>query len=1196
VNAASERPTNRLLTQLQTANAIMETLGVARDLATGEIRVQDDPLAIAAAVVQGMVEQLGMATASMWFFNPSDGSLELVARAGVEGRPADLRQKRLLPDDTPLGQLVRHRPPLLSNELAREPWILDPDWFEEARIVSFAGYPISFGSEPIGALTGFGREPLNPEFLEVLKFISTYTASAIANARQYIRLRHQAEREALLGSMNHRLRQAVHIPDLLQTLVDEVGTALDVDICQFLRVGDIELESVGVAPSKSIQLAPHVYRRESKDRAELLPEAHQSQPPLLGFLPLLRAIEERRSLVLADVMDVANEGSAAEFNQQDVGEALVHSSYRSLLAVPAILAEQDARALLGYLLLAQRTPYHWSSERVSLLQAIADQAAAALHKAELLEQSRQQAERQALLNRMTDRIRFSLNLDDILQAAVTEVGEALQASRAQFLFGHPSDTSATYRYAYAQTGIDSWLGREVGLRENALAAELLTDTEPIVVKVWSSLDKLPPKIADKLLAAGVQSLMAAGLYLGKDCFGVLSVHHCHLDYGTAERVVPPHWQDRRSWALEEQQLLESVAEQLAIAINQSRLYEKTQQQARREALLNEISTDIRNSLDPNQVLDSIEQALAVSLELGDCRIQLFEADHSFPPLYPAPARVLSPFPQKPAEIRIAETLSNGYPIVLSPADFDRVPPVESEFFQLERDRHLALIPLLQSGELMGTISLVASPLEKGIAAQDLSLAIAVAEQAGIALKQAQLYDQTRRLAQRESLLRQVAQQFAATYEVENILQIALECTAHALNVDRCDFITLSSQQLAEGAERLPATLQQLIDAESHRFPPPVTPQPTDESPAYLEVRQSFRRSPVAAEVLRGTAVAADLSWLLLLNCYGRRDSLLVEDVQTYPLAPQARANLLRSGMRALLAVPIVVDRDIYGILFAAFACATAGEAELESIQVLADMTAVAVQRAQFYDRARMQDAMAAAMRGLTEGREAESRRLAADLHDRTIADLGAMSRQLQQLASDSGPQLQEQRQAIAEMSEQLRETIAELRAIVEDLQPTAMRAFNYSSALRSLLERAAQRSLRHLVTRFDDRSASQLDRLPPLSQTTLFRILQEALTNIVKHAEASRVDCIISPVDETHLEVKVIDNGKGMPEHPHRVGSHGLLNMRYRADLIGATIDWRSRRNGSGTIVAVTIPLPPEASQEMLSARGNASDTLRANL
>ncbi|MEO0853932.1 MAG: ATP-binding protein, partial [Cyanobacteria bacterium J06648_11] len=382
------------------------------------------------------------------------------------------------------------------------------------------------------------------------------------------------------------------------------------------------------------------------------------------------------------------------------------------------------------------------------------------------------------------------------------------------------------------------------------------------------------------------------------------------------------------------------------------------------------------------------------------------------------------------------------------------------------------------------------------------------------------------------------------------------------------------------------------------------------SPAHFYIAQEFRRSEAVASCLN-CMISDDLSWLLLLNCYGKRTSLLIEDLQTAELSPESRQRMAADNMRSLLAVPLIVDRDIVGVLCTSLAVSDRDISdlppasqpspprlrsfesdELDLVQALADMAAVAIQRAQFYERARLQDATAAAMRGLSEGREAESRRLAADLHDQTLADLGALSRHMQHLVQDRTLDPTPTRQTLMHLDGQLKTTIAELRRIVEDLKPTAMLAFNFSSALRSLLDRAIERSLTPLLARFDDRSGGRVNDLDSFSQTTLFRIIQEALNNIVKHAEAQRVDFVIavtSPDSEAGprlasavdvLDIKIIDDGKGIPDNPKRVGSHGLLNMRYRAELVGGTIEWRSRRTGSGTIVAISIPLSNEPTEK----------------
>ncbi len=1029
-----------MISQLQAAHAIMAAVNAAMPHQTDPIAMASGrSQTIAKAVVEGMVQQLKMPVAWIWLYDPSDQSMRLAAQAGIP-TPADTRLQHVLPDDSPLGQLVRLRPALLTNNLSHEPWVLHPEWLEAQGLVGGAGYPINLGERPLGCLSVLSDHPLEPEFFEVLKLLSAYTASAIAHAHQYQHLQRQSDQAAQLHRIGERLRQAVSVSEVIQTVLDCLSPPLNPVGFAHLQAG--QWRTYGTCPAE-VLLA-------------------------IASLP----------------------------------EAATWHSHPLALVVPLVWQEQYQCERLGFLLVPPRL----SPDQETVLAAVVMQATVILHRAQLFEHLQQQAERQALLNRMTARMRYSLNLDDVVQATVTEVAAALNASRVSFIFLQPPQRRIVCRHSYAQPGIQPLDNQVFELAEFPLPLDMLN--EAISVQPWvdmAAVARLAPEIAVYLGQFNVRSLVDVVLNLGPGSYGILTVHHC------AAQTDPP-----RHWTLSEQELLRSVGEQLVIAINQSRLYERTQQQARREALLNEISSDIRNSLDPSQVLVSIEQSLAATLELEECRIRLDVA----------------------ALGDAADQLLNGYPLVISQAEYGDLEPRLQAL--IPRDRSVALMPLIHAGDLMGVIMLVSAAAR--LNADVLSVGIAVAEQASIALKQAQLYDHARNLARRETRLREVAQRLTGTYPVQDIIQVALAGMANLLEINTCQWVMITPlyQPSATSLAHLPL--------------PETAIAPATQLYSLVYTATGLTPAPLSR----------DLSWLVLLHCFGKRQPLRSDDTVELPSGAAINGRLL--------AIPVFVDDQVSGVLLAHQRDCPYDSAEVELIQTLADMTAVAIQRANYYEQARRQEATAATMRGLTEGREAESRRLAADLHDQTLADLGALSRQMQHSLNHGIEPA-----ALTAMNQQLIETIGELRAIVEDLQPTAMRAFNMESALRSLLERAAQRSRSPLVTRFEDRSQGHLRDLDRLSQTTLFRIVQEALTNIVKHANASRVDCSIVYYTEptAHLEVKIIDDGRGMPPNPQRQGSHGLSNMRYRAELMGASITWRPRRQGSGTVVSLTIPIAP---------------------
>ncbi len=1105
----------------------------------------------------------------------------------------------------------------------------------------------------IGLVGAFKETPhvWRAEEVELLQSVASQLAIALTRAQLFDHVRQQADRLALLHSMTAVIRSSLDPDTLFHAITQEIGEAFQADICtlSLWRANEPYLQPVGIyAPrltSEAIEtLMPGLtlLMRQSDSDVErtfielLAPVTTEipEQTKLRLQVGTKLLLQTRTPIILSDALIQISDGTGEwSLDPSDLNRLDLDPVIEGVLLVPLLQGDD----LIGCVSLKRLQPVQaWEADDLKLAEAVAEQAAVAISQAQLLtrtqqllKQTRQQADQASLLNRMTDRIRHSLNLDTILQSAVEEVGQALGASRVLFLFVNPEEPTATVRHAFTSSDEPTWVGKEIPLNNNPIAPGLAEQTDPIVINTWTDLSEFDLATQARLRQSRIYALMLARLYLGWGHYGILSVHQC----GVLGSLSPTSY----AWSQADQDLLKLVAEQLVIAINQSHLYEKTQQQVSREALLNEITTQIRISLDPGQVLESIVQALASTLQLDRCEIVLYRSTQSSsrqPSIMiwsdgTSVGRALTsqPWPSiglpSTQSLRVHEsscqdtdqheaywmrtevvqTLSTGQSVVISAAQIGEDPYIAgewSDYFQSGSIQSLALIPIIQSQNLIGTIAMIVLQESetdgdsRSFQPDDLSLAMAVAEQAGIAIQQAQLYEQTRISAQRENLLRQLAQRLSSTYDPTQIVEIALESMANALAVDRCNFISLegtADSTLTQEQEHL------AIGTDLELGDEPAIPGDG------LVIQQEFRRNTQSLSSI-GQALDPDLSWLILLDCYGRHDSLLIEDSQRVLLPVRTRQALLKSAIQSVLCVPLMTDTMTIAGVMCAFVSLpnhtsdpdmtqdpdyqevrnrSLSSADMELVQALADITAVALQRAKLYEQARRQEATAAAVRGLTEGREAESRRLAADLHDQTLADLGALSRELQNLAIDPSISMAGQA-ALHQLSNQLRDTIRELRGVVEDLQPTAMRAFNLGPALRSLLERAAQRSALSLVTRFDDRSEGLLNQMDPVSQSTLFRIVQEALNNIVKHAQARRVDITLSPhvdfssplsQETTVLEMKIIDDGIGMPEEPRGIGRHGLMNMQYRAELIGAQIEWRARKAGSGTVVHLIVPLSP---------------------
>lgn len=203
--------------------------------------------------------------------------------------------------------------------------------------------------------------------------------------------------------------------------------------------------------------------------------------------------------------------------------------------------------------------------------------------------------------------------------------------------------------------------------------------------------------------------------------------------------------------------------------------------------------------------------------------------------------------------------------------------------------------------------------------------------------------------------------------------------------------------------------------------------------------------------------------------------------------------------------------------------------------------------------------------------ERERSRIARDLHDQTLADLRRLMLLADKLpapVSDVSPRPGELRQRIEEVS-------GEIRRICEDLSPSALSNLGLGPALEWLViqaqsEMPADQRFTASVT-FSDRLEERID---PGSDVPIqiYRIVQEAVSNVCRHAKATHVEVDALVDDAGSLTIRVSDDGVGFDESTEPNGSgRGLGNMRWRADMIGATIGW-ARRPSGGTVVTLARP------------------------
>ena len=206
-------------------------------------------------------------------------------------------------------------------------------------------------------------------------------------------------------------------------------------------------------------------------------------------------------------------------------------------------------------------------------------------------------------------------------------------------------------------------------------------------------------------------------------------------------------------------------------------------------------------------------------------------------------------------------------------------------------------------------------------------------------------------------------------------------------------------------------------------------------------------------------------------------------------------------------------------------------------------------------------------RRLVELHESERRDIARELHDeagQALTSLRFGLRLLERVIDEGG----DVTGRIAELMQMTDAVIDGLHRLAADLRPASLDHLGLDAALRQYARTAAAES--GLAVRFSARGFTS-DRLPAVVETDLFRIVQEALTNVVRHARATRVDILVECRRDRAM-VMIEDDGVGF--EPDRVVGEdhfGLLGMRERAEALGGTLAIESTP-GAGTTVVVEVP------------------------
>jgi signal transduction histidine kinase len=421
------------------------------------------------------------------------------------------------------------------------------------------------------------------------------------------------------------------------------------------------------------------------------------------------------------------------------------------------------------------------------------------------------------------------------------------------------------------------------------------------------------------------------------------------------------------------------------------------------------------------------------------------------------------------------------------------------------------VPILLRGIAYGNLYLTEKADGADFTEADEELVQLLAAQAAVAIENARLYEASTRWSDQLESLNEVASALVSEIDLQRLLSLIADRLRDLIDAR---LVTISLPQ-ADGALRIEAA--------------------SGEAAEQFVGRELGTRSKNARVLARKRVE--------------RVDSVL-EDPET----DQETARLMQA--RSGLYVPLLVRDQAIGIIAVhdkQGRDTRFGDDDRRLGEMFAQRASVAVD----LSRRVAQDSL----RRIVAAQELERRRLARELHDETGQALTSILLGLRTVESAKT------HDGVKEAAEELRElvlsTLHDVRRLAVELRPKALDDFGLVPALERLTATFAEQT----GITMDFQAMLPEKRLPTEVETTLYRIVQEALTNVVKHARASRVSVLLTRKDEMVTAV-IEDDGTGFDAAHTREGGLGLLGMSERVALVGGRIEIESEPERGTTLVA----------------------------
>jgi PAS domain S-box-containing protein len=953
----------------------------------------------------------------------------------------------------------------------------------EEGLVAQLAVPIST-RDHLGGLLYVGRRSARP-FTEqdeiILTRLADHAAVAIGNARLYQDAERRRRAAQTLAKLGRLLSQSLDAEEVGRRIVESVCALSGAAAATLYRLepGSGDLVAIAVSGQVGPRWHPGVVVRRGTGVSGV-------------------AVAERRPVATSD--------SLSDPRVHDVADILARvesASFRAVLAVPLLVQDRA----IGALAIGKPTGHRFTDEETVLAQAFADHAALALENARLYQEA-------VTLEAVARQITSSLERDEVLRR-IAESARKLCGCDLAFLAPYDAETdtativAAAGARSHALFSVRIAPGRGVG-------GMVLETGQPVATEDYLNDSRFSQDYMDAAREEGTVAQAVVPLRLGGAITGLLC----------AVNRTPRHFTTR------DMEILSTLADQAAIALENSRLYAEhvkagveLRARARQQAAVAELGQRALAGPDLDSLMSEALAVVAQTVDVEYCSVLELLPDGQTLRLRAGVGW---------AEGEVGRATVDAGPA--SPAGYALLSgePVTTE--DLGTETRFAVPAILRDHGVVSSLVVVIRGRDRPFGAlsahatrrrhftsDDVQFVGSVANVLASALERRRAEDALRQHAARLTSLHEIDQAILAARSAEAIAQAAVEQVRRLVPCRRASVMLFDF-----------AAQQAIVLAV--------------ETPGATALPAGTRRPLAALSSLDGLRTG---------------EPRQVPDLRAAPPTPTRRV-LMDEGIAAYLMVPLISRHELIGSLN--LSRDVPGEFPPEQVAIAREVAAslaVAIGQARLHEAVRTgRERLRALSRRLVEIQEEERRHLARELHD----EIGQLLTGLKLTLEISARPRAGEPDGLGQARDLVDDLIARVRDLSLDLRPAMLDDLGLLPALLWHLDRySKQTSIRvHFEHGGIDR------RFSPEVETAAYRIVQEALTNVARHAEVPEVTAWVW-CDGEALNVHVEDAGKGFDPAATRL-SGGLPGMRERAELLGGHLIIDST-SGAGTRVTAGIPL-----------------------